>query len=81
MEFRRLFDELATAIREDPSVPLADEPRLGALEISYGHIPRADRLHAWNVKYSSAWLAELADSLVFQDFAAELGDPTLSPSS
>lgn len=81
VEFRRLFDELATAIREDPSVPLADEPRLGALETSYGHIPRADRLHAWNVKYSSAWLAELADSLVFQDFAAELGDPTLSPSS
>jgi hypothetical protein len=39
------------------------------------------RLHAWNVKYTQEWLAELADQLVFQDFISELGDPSVAPSS
>lgn len=35
IEFRRLFDELAAAVRADPNLSLANEPRLAALEASY----------------------------------------------
>lgn len=80
-EFRALFQELATVAREDPSVAVADDERAGTLAELYERIPRAQRLHAWNVKYSRDWLAELADQLVFQDFIAELSDPMVTPSS
>lgn len=80
-EFRELFRELATAVRDDArpaSVGDARYARLGAL---YRQIPREQRLHAWNVKYSREWLGDLADEMVFGDFIDELSDPELSPSS
>ena len=80
-EFRRRFHELAAAVRADPSRSLTDDPVLAELEASYDDIPRADRLHAWSVKYSPEWLAELADDLLFNDVASGLRDPTLSPRS
>ena len=80
-EFRALFQELATAKREDSSLSIPDDERARTLAELYERIPRAQRLHAWNVKYSQEWLAGLADQLVFQDFLIELGDPSVTPSS
>ena len=80
-EFRRRFHELAAVVRADPSRSFSDDPGLSELEASYDDIPRADRLHAWSVKYSPEWLAELADDLLFNDVVSELRDPMRSPSS
>ena len=80
-QFRRRFHELAAALRADPSRSVTDDPGLAELEASYDDIPRADRLHAWSVKYSPEWLAELADDLLFDEVVSGLLDPTLSPRS
>ena len=80
-EFRALFQEIAAAKREDSSLSVPTDERTWKLAELYERIPRAQRLHAWNVKYTQEWLAELADQLVFQDFISELGDPSVAPSS
>ena len=80
-DFRREFLELASAMRDDPGLDLGDDPRWGQMQDTFLAIPRADRLLAWNVKYSNEWLARLADGLIFVEFQADLSDPNVAPNA
>lgn len=73
-------------------ITLAEEVRSGRLSVQdgslqndlrtlYDAVPRDQRLHAWSVKFTPAWLAGLADELLFNNVLGELADPNVTPSS
>lgn len=79
-DFRRRFATLADEVRTGRH-RVEDAQVQSDLRTLYGAVPRDQRLRAWSVKFTPAWLAELADELLLNNLLEELADPTLSPSS
>jgi hypothetical protein len=79
-DFRERWLTLADEIRSGRS-SLEDSSVQNDVRTLYSAIPRDQRLHAWSVKFTPAWLAGLADELLLNNLLAELADPNLTPSS
>ena len=58
------IEELRASLTEDDTV----------LRERYFAIPRSERLRAWRIDFTRAWLDEFADELAFQDFYGSVQD-------
>ena len=79
-EFRADWISLAEDVRSGRR-SIQDGDLQSELKALYDAVPRDQRLHAWSVKFTPAWLAGLADELIFNNLLGELADPNVSPSS
>jgi len=73
---------LATAGGDEAAAFRSSHEDLPTARDRYFAIPRSERLYAWRVDYTRAWLEEFADDMAFQLLWGELepeGDQSRQP--